>query len=417
MRILFMVGLFPKLSETFILNQITGLIDRGHHVDVYASKPGDCSVVHSDVEKYNLANNTYYWNPPQNRLLRFFHRFSTMVRQWLKDPLLASRILTIVRRRPSLATIRLLFTAIDLLSRPHYDIIHCHFGPTGERGRRLRDSGILPGKLITTFHGSDLTSYVRKNGQHCFDSLFQAGDLFLPISERWKRRLIDLGCDQNKIIVHRMGVDCKKFLFTRRKLNDRSKIRLVSIARLTEKKGLEYGIRAVAKLARVNPNIEYTIVGDGSLKGRLQSLVKELDLIDTVRMVGSKSQNEVIEILEKSHILVAPSVTSKNGDQEGIPVGLMEAMAMGLPIVSTLHSGIPELIENGVSGFLVPGRNIDRLFAKLKYLVEHPEIWPDMGRHGRKHVEEHYDINKLNDRLVQIYRRSLKRPALPRALT
>lgn len=114
-------------------------------------------------------------------------------------------------------------------------------------------------------------------------------------------------------------------------------------------------------------------------------------------MVGPKSQQQVIEILDKAHILLAPSVTDKNGDQEGIPVVLMEAMAMGLPLVSTQHSGIPELIKNGVSGFLVPERNVEALFDKLKYLVDNSHMWPKMGRHGRNCVKEHYDINKLND--------------------
>ena len=120
-------------------------------------------------------------------------------------------------------------------------------------------------------------------------------------------------------------------------------------------------------------------------------------------MLGPKPQHQVIQILNRAHILLAPSVTDKNGDQEGIPVVLMEALAIGLPIVSTQHSGIPELIQDTVTGFLVPERDVEALFDKLKYLVKHPEMWLEMGRHGRNYVQEHYDINKLNDRLVEIY--------------
>ena len=112
----------------------------------------------------------------------------------------------------------------------------------------------------------------------------------------------------------------------------------------------------------------------------------------------------MIKILESVHILLAPSVTSRDGDQEGIPVSLMEAMAMGLPIVSTQHSGIPELIENGVSGFLVPERDAGALYKKLKYLVDRPEMWSALGAQGIKCVEENYDINRLNDRLVHIFK-------------
>ena len=105
--------------------------------------------------------------------------------------------------------------------------------------------------------------------------------------------------------------------------------------------------------------------------------------------------------------MLAPSVTSQNGDCEGIPVAIVEALAWGLPVLSTLHSGIPEVIQDGESGFLVPERDTEALAEKLEYLIEHPELWPEMGRKGRKYVEEHYDIDKLNDRLVEIYQRLL----------
>jgi colanic acid/amylovoran biosynthesis glycosyltransferase len=86
----------------------------------------------------------------------------------------------------------------------------------------------------------------------------------------------------------------------------------------------------------------------------------------------------------------------------------VEALARGLPVVSTLHSGIPEAVLNGESGFLVHERDVDALAEKLDYLIEHPQLRPEMGRKGRKYVEEHYDLDKLNDRLVEIYRRLLE---------
>lgn len=170
---------------------------------------------------------------------------------------------------------------------------------------------------------------------------------------------------------------------------------------------MEYGIRAVAKLASVNQNIEYNVVGDGPLREDLQRLIQELNAGDVVKLLGWKQQQEIVEILNDADILLAPSVTSKDGDQEGTPVVLMEAMAMGLPVVSTKHSGIPELVENGVSGFLVPERDVDTLVEKLGYLIEHPELWSGMGRAGRAYIEEHYNIDKLNDRLVNIYQHLL----------
>jgi colanic acid/amylovoran biosynthesis glycosyltransferase len=129
---------------------------------------------------------------------------------------------------------------------------------------------------------------------------------------------------------------------------------------------------------------------------------------EVINLLGNKHQRDVIEALNKSHIFIAPSVTTATGDQEGTPNVLKEAMAMNLPVISTNHSGIPELIKNGISGFLVPERDIDALAEKLNYLINHPQIWSNMCKVARNHVVEHYDINKLSYQLIGIYKHVLK---------
>lgn len=408
MRVAFVVEVFPALSETFILNQITGLIDRGHEVDIYANTSRNEFKLHADVEKYDLLRRTYYFQIPNNKRLRLLKGLKLIFLNCWKDPAVLLRSLNVFKYGQQAASLKLLYTAIPFLGkRPSYDVIQCHFGWNGLQSVFLRDIGAIKGKVVTTFHGVDITQILRMLGTRVYDPLFDKGDLFLPISECWKRRLIDLGCNEKKVVVHRMGVDCKKFTFTPRRLHPNRPIRVVTISRLVEKKGVEYGIRAVAKLAKANQNIEYNIVGDGDLREHLERLIQELNVAGVVKLLGWKQQQEIIEILSNSNVLLAPSVTSKHGDQEGIPVALMEVMAMGLPVLSTRHSGIPELIEDGVSGFLVSERDVDALAERLSYLVEHPEIWPAMGQAGHVFVKEHYDINKLNDRLVELYQKLL----------
>ena len=409
MKIAFFVRTFPTLSETFILNQIIGLIDRGHHVDIYAEIPSNEPRMHLDIKKYNLLNRTYYHPQIPSNLLpwQLLKGFGLLLANFLKDPVLLLRSLNIFKYGKKAASFRILYLAIPFLGkRPKYDIIQCHFGGNGLKATFLKDIGAIQGKLITTFHGFDLSRFVNILGDRIYDPLFDKGNLFISISEFWRRRLIELGCDPDKILIHRMGIDCSKFAFAYRKLSADGRIQIVTIARLVEKKGVEYGVRAVAKLAKNNRNIQYNIVGDGYLREPLERLIQELDVSDTVKLMGWKQQQEIIEILNNAHILLAPSVTSqKDGDQEGIPVVLMEAMAMGLPIISTQHSGIPELVKNSVSGFLVPEQNVEELTEKLSYLLEHPEIWSKMGQAGRLYVKEHHDIDKLNDQLVEIYTR------------
>jgi colanic acid/amylovoran biosynthesis glycosyltransferase len=403
MRIAFIVGPFPVLSETFILNQITGLLVRGHEVHIYGCKPDETSKVHPDVEKYQLIERTYYIPEiPKNYFLRFLKGLAFISTNFYKAPLVLLRSLNIFKYGKRAASMRLLYSVIPLLKSQPYDIIHCQFGMYGVDGMILRDIGAIKGKLITSFRGYDISWYVKACGEDVYDQLFVKGDFFLANCEFFRKRAIKLGCDDKKIVVHGSGIDCSRFTYKPRYPHPDG-IRIVTTGRLVEKKGIEYAIRAVAKVARLHQNIEYNIIGDGYLKEHLQQIISELNLADKVKLLGWKNQKEIIEILDKAHVFIAPSVTAEDGNQDAPVNTLKEAMAMGLPVIGTLHGGIPELVENGISGFLVPERDVDAIAEKVDYFIEHPEVWEQMGKAGRVYVEEHYDINRLNDELVEIY--------------
>lgn len=405
MKIAFVVTQFPSTSETFVLNQITDLIDRGHDVDIYAGIPGDLTKAHQKVQKYQLLDKTYYGvSIPRQRGVYYLKALWLWVDVLRRSPRLLFKFLSLSHYGRHLISPKFIYLLASYLNRTlSYDIIHCHFGTNGVRGALLRELGILQGKLVTTFHGSDVTKTLLAQGTHIYDALFQTVDQCQPISQRWRRVLLSLGCHPNKITVHHMGIDCDRFHFTSRHLRSDGQVRLISVARLTEKKGIEYSIRAVAQLLKTYPNIHYDIIGDGPLQAELEQLIHSLDVEAQVKLLGWKAQRDVIELLHQSDILVAPSVTSKTGDQEGIPVAIMESMAMGLPVVSTWHSGIPELVADGVSGFLVPERDVDALAQRLAYLVNHPHVWAALGRAGRNRVEEHFNNQPLSDRLVELY--------------
>lgn len=406
MKIAFVVSEFPTLSETFILNQIVGLIELGYEVDIYSSTRRSDPKVHPDVEKYHLLARTHYAVPmPKARLQRILKAINLFATNFPKAPGITLRALNVFKHGKRLGPFTLLYEVGPWLKKgSSYDILLCHFGWSGLKAAGLKDIGAIRGKIITVFHGIDISLYLQEAGDRVYDDLLQKLDLALPISELWRQQLIRLNCDPNKILVHRMGIDCQKFAFTLRVPHADNSVRIVTIARLVEKKGVEYGIRAVAKLVKLYPNIRYQIVGDGMLKTQLEALVQELNVASQVQLLGWKQQEEVKEILDTADIFLAPSVTSKQGDKEGIPVVLMEAMAMGLPILSTLHSGIPELVEDGVSGFLVPERDVDALAQKLKYLIEHPRIWGEMGKAGREFVQNYHDIERLNKQLVKVFK-------------
>lgn len=412
MKTAFIVTEFPSLSQTFVLNQITGIIDLGHEVDIFANRAGNESKIHEDVRKYNLLDRTCYHRKiresmPGNRLLRFMKGVNYVANYMPKGPLVVLRSLNIFKYGRKAASFNLFFQTIPFVDKGPYDIIHCHFGPSGNLAVFLKEVGAIRGKVITTFHGYDLSSYIGKNGNRVYEKLFKKGDLFLPISKRWKKKLINLGCPKEKILVHRMGIDVGRLGFLQRKIRKNGKINILSVARLVEKKGVHYGIEAVSKVVKRYPFVQYEIAGDGPLKRDLVGLIDKLDINENVKLLGWKQQNEISELMGHADILLAPSVTGKGGDQEGIPVVLMEAMARGLPVISTYHSGIPELVQDGVSGFLLRERDVDGLTEKLEHLITHPEMRDQVAAEGRKYVEENYNIDKLNDRLVEIYKETL----------
>lgn len=409
MRIAFIVSRFPSLSQTFVLNQITGLVDRGHDVEIYAEGAANDSTAHIDIERYSLLEKTHYFDIPNHRIAKKLKALWLALTKFSRSPDLFLRAIRSYQDRHDIQPLgwaHIYMSAPFLCAEP-YDIIYCHFGPNGLKGLAIKEINALSGKLVTAFHGYDLTKYLQSYGEGAYRKLFEDGDAFLPISHHWEQQLVELGCDQSKIQVHRMGIDTRRFPFSIRHPGKDSSVKVVTVARLTEKKGIEYGIRAIAKLVRSNPKVEYCIIGDGPLRESLQKLIEELDVENNVKLVGWKQQHEVCSMLNESHLLLAPSVTSADGDKEGIPVALMEAMSMGLPVVSTYHSGIPELVEDGETGFLIPERDADALFERLKYLIDSPDTWIKMGDKGHDRIKEVYEIDKLNDRLVEIFEQIL----------
>jgi colanic acid/amylovoran biosynthesis glycosyltransferase len=271
----------------------------------------------------------------------------------------------------------------------------------------LKSAGILRGPLFTTFYGYDVTRYVRQNGPRVYRALFAYADRILCLGRKMRDELIELQCDERKLEVHHLGVDLSRFGFSPRKPKNNGAVEIVTPARLVEKKGLEYAIRAVAKLVAKYPLVQYRIAGDGPLRNHLQHVIDSLKLNSRIHLLGWQTQEQVVELLRNADILLAPSVTAADGDQEGTPTVLIEALAQGLPVITTEHSGIPEIVRDGESGFLVPERDIEALFERTSHLIDHPDLWEVLGRAGRLHVEKHFDINVLNDRLIDLYHDSI----------
>ena len=238
MNIAFIVNEFPSLSQTFVLNQITGLIDRGHTVDIFAEVVGNDKKIHEDVRKYHLLEHTSYpLAIPQSIVRRFLHSASYIYKVIRRNPRPIFNALNVLKYGRRASSLTLLYQIIPFLEKGPYDIVHCHFGPCGKFGALLKELEATRGKIITAFHGFDMSKYIKTNGEEVYAKLFREGDLFLPISEFWERKLIELGCSKEKIVVHRMGIDVTKFEFAPRSPKRKEKVKVITIGRLVEKKG------------------------------------------------------------------------------------------------------------------------------------------------------------------------------------
>ncbi|MDA8105731.1 MAG: glycosyltransferase [Nitrospiraceae bacterium] len=384
------------------MNQITGLIDRGHAVDIYAYGRESELETHADVAKYQLLDRTHYYgySIPDNKVLRLQRAVPLIRSAFHKKPEALLRSLNVFKFGREAASLRMLYKIAPFLGKGPYDIMHCHFGPNGDLGVVLKMLGLAGGKVVTTFHGYDIRLGLEKGGG-IYQRLFKTGDLFLAISQYNRRKLVNLGLDERKIIDHPVGIDLKKFpdKWMADATGGRRLIRLITVARLVKEKGLDCAIRAIHKVLLNKPGLEleYTIVGGGPLREELEELVGTLNLRKYVRFVGAKSQEEVVGALAASDIFMLPSVA------EALPVVAMEAQAIGLPVIATSVGSVDQIVLNGKTGFCVPPADADAIAAALCLLIEHTEVWPVMGRSGREHVAGNFSIDTLNDRLVELF--------------
>jgi colanic acid/amylovoran biosynthesis glycosyltransferase len=407
MKIAFFLLEFPVTSETFILNQIVGLIQRGHEIDIHAQSRAYQSDIaqHAAVDRYRLFDHVYFHPTPSPKFARLCSAATRLAHWGWRRPAITLDSLNILRHGRAALNLTLIHDRLPALKTlRQYDVIHCHYGPSGRRAVAWRNFGAIRGPIITTFHGFDVNWLPRIEGPKLYKGLFREGEYFTVGSEFMKKRVIALGAPEDRILKLPMGVDLSRFRFTDRIETHDGELRLLTVARLVEVKGIEYAIRAVASLKSKYPRIRYKIVGDGPLRTALEGLVGFLGLGNHVEFLGALAQEKIIELYRDAQIFVLPSIVTDSGEEENQSVALAEAQASGVPVIGTRIGGNSDSIREGESGFLVPPRDFNALARAIDELAKRPEAWTKMGRVGRTHVEERFDLDGLNNRLVDLYR-------------
>ena len=225
-------------------------------------------------------------------------------------------------------------------------------------------------------------------------------DTILTISE-YNERFLNVEVDPDaEVEVVRMGIRTEKFDPS---ANATGK-RILTISRFVEKKGIEYALLAVADCVDEHPELEYRLIGSGPRRDRYDTLIERLGIEDNVTFLGSVSDETLIEELDRASAFVLPCVVAKDGDRDGIPVALMEAMAMETPVVSTYVSGIPELITDGENGFLCSERSVAKIASNIKTCLEDQP--GSIGKNARQTIEDRHAISEIGHDLRTLFNRS-----------
>lgn len=400
-RVLLVCGGFPLRSETFVRDHASGLLASGCEVTVLALDGGDGSPW--DPYEIGLGLPRIVRSARISRPLasRIALGVSRAFRMSLGSPLLALRAVDPRRgwRAPSGQLLEAA-DALGLKSVPHrFDRIHAEFGPSGVVASVLRRAGLITGPLSVSFYGYDTTRALRYSGADLYADVFEDADLLLPNSEFLASRLRDVGAPQDRLVVHRLGVDIHRFAPTEKVRRADGAWSAVAIGRLVPKKGFSTLIRAVALTGESGPSL--TIIGDGPLASDLRSLADELGVTRRIKFAGWRDRADVSAELALADVLIAPSETAADGDIEGMPVVVVEAMAAGLPVLGTQHSGIPEIVRHGVNGLIVPERDVAGLAQSMVLLSDQPTR-ERMGRASRDIAVRELDHSMLMLRFVDL---------------
>jgi glycosyltransferase involved in cell wall biosynthesis len=293
-----------------------------------------------------------------------------------------------------------------ILTKTEAQLLHIYFGQIAVHLLPLIRAWNKP--TIVSFHGADVFVDMHKPAyRRASKEMLEAVGRVLVRSDSLRRAVVDLGCDEDKIGIVRAGIPLGEFPFRERSYPLNGEWRFVQACRLIEKKGLATTLRAFAEFNARYPRSTITIAGEGPLLDGLQALARQLKIDQQVSFAGFVSQEALRELFYAAHIFLHPSETGRDGNQEGVPNSMLEAMASGLPVFATSHGGIPEAIENGVSGVLVAERDHEALARFLTETVQDRHLLAQLGRIGSQTVAVKFDQRAQVRRLEDVYLKTM----------
>ena len=297
----------------------------------------------------------------------------------------------------------------DALRREGAVLLHSHFADMAIRNIPLAKEAGIP--HVASFYGSDI--WARERDRHFredFDKLSRSASLFLVEGPAMADKVIGLGAPERIVRVLRLGIDISVIPFFPRSPDVGGRVVILMAGRPVEKKGHRDGLLAFERICRDFPHVVLRMIIGGRTPRenehvlRMRRFIEEKGITDKVEWCGFLSYDRYLEAIRSAHIFLQPSVHAEDGDAEGgAPVTITELSASGMPVVATKHCDIPQIVLDGRSGLLAEERDVDGLAALLARICASPQTWESMGRAGRAHVEDRFDIRKQVRELERSY--------------
>ncbi len=287
-------------------------------------------------------------------------------------------------------------------------LLHVYFGHIGVHLLPYLRRSPLP--IVVSFHGADAgIDVTRRSHLRQLRRVFSLATLILTRSRAISDNLAELGCPPEKLHIHRTGIPVDRFPFAQRYLPGDGQWRFFQACRLIPKKGIETTLRAFAIFYATHPGAKLTIAGEGPLAEPLQALAGELGIASRVSFPGFVSQSKLRDLFYQSHLFLHPSVTGPNGDREGVPNAILEAMACGLPVAATWHGGIPEAVVQGETGLLVPEHAHEELATAILDLATAPDHYEALSAAAGRAIASSWEIHSQTRLLESLYDEARRR--------
>jgi glycosyltransferase involved in cell wall biosynthesis len=385
MNILYFLYNFPTLSESFVINEIYEL-QKKHNICVFALNKPDENIQHEELEDMNIR--VKYAERPRYRNLKELCYSGIINLSVLREALYLENPRT---KAANLCYAKQLIDYIEALDT-EINLIHSHFAASDKiigiyAASYLKKPFTITTHALDIFVPSPLTKRILKKSNQ-----------IITISNYNKGYIKDNFEVNKPIHIVRAGVRPEKFNEKFEKGNH-----FITVSRLIEKKGLSYALEAFSKVLKSFPKLEYRIIGSGSHNIILKEKANELGISSNVKFLSNVSDRRLIEEVGSALGFILPCITVDDGDKDGIPVAMMESMALKTPCISTNISGIPELIDNGENGFLVEPKNPDKIAEKIILLIENDDRRIKMGERAREKILMDFNIKKEVQNLEKIF--------------